>query len=46
MSSTAKSLDRSHAMLQQTIKDAKIMADKLRDANVTLQLIQLKLVGK
>jgi hypothetical protein len=41
-----KSLDRTHVMLQQTIKDARAMADKLRDANVTLQLIQIKLAGK
>jgi hypothetical protein len=43
---TTKSLDRTHVMLQQTIRDAKTMVDKLRDARATLQLIQIKLIGK
>jgi hypothetical protein len=43
---TTKSLDHLYAMLQQTIRDAKTMADKLRDARATLQLIQIKLAGR
>lgn len=46
MSETAKSLDRTHAMLQQTIRDAKTAADKTRDIHASLLLLQIRLMGK
>ena len=43
---TAKSLDRTHAMLQQTIRDAKAASDKARDIHASLLLLQIKLMGR